>query len=349
MNKAVQKWGSNRKWNVNVQRSRLVDVIPLSTPFAAYIDPANVCNFRCKFCPTGHPALLRKVNRPAGIMDFDLFKKAIEDFKQFPEKLKVLFLHKDGEPLLNPRITDMLALAKSSNISPVVWLTTNGTLLTEEKSRAIIDSGIDFIRLSVEHVSSEGYREITGGYDDYEGLLRKIEFLFKEKERRKSHLKIWAKMIDFNFTPEQLEKFGKDFGPITDEVLLTGTGVWTNEMGVDFNLGADPKAGYDGEMPMKKDRVVCPYSFYNLVVNFDGSTGGCMLDWAHSLVAGNVKTQRLQEIWHGKEMNRIRLLHLEGRRRELLSCKGCQCVQFMPEDCELDPYREELIKRFRAL
>ena len=346
--KNVERWGAGRKWNNNVERAKLIDVIPLSTPYAAYIEPANVCNFRCKFCPTGHPSLLRKVNRPSGIMEFELFEKIIQDFKQFPEKLRVLFIHKDGEPLLNPRIGDMLALAKKSEISPVVWLTTNGSLLTQEKSIAIIESGIDFVRLSVEHVTSEGYRDITQSYDDYEGLLRKVEFLFKEKERRGSHLKIWAKMIDFNFTPEELEKFGKDFGPIADEVLLTGTGVWTNEMGIDFNLGAKPETGYDGVMPSNKKRIVCPYSFYNIAINFDGSTGGCMLDWAHSLVAGNVRNESLQDIWNGREMNRIRLLHLEGHRDELVSCKGCQCVQFMPEDNELDPYREQLIKRFKV-
>lgn len=348
MEKTVQKWGSNRKWNPDVKRAKLAEVIPLSTPYVAYIDPANACNFRCTFCPTGHPQLLQKVNRPLGIMDFELFKKIINDFKQFPEKLRVLFMHKDGEPLLNPRIGEMLALAKSSDIAPVVWLTTNGSLMTEDKAKAIIDSGIDFVRLSVEHVTSEGYKDITKKYDDYAGLLKKIEFLYNEKERRGSHLKIWAKMIDFHFKPEELEKFATDFGPITDEVLLTGTGVWTQEMGIDFNLGVDPKAGYDGEMPLKKDRIVCPYTFYNIAINFDGSTAGCMLDWSHSLVAGNVRDHSLQEIWNSREMNRIRLAHLEGRRKEFLSCKGCQCVQFMPEDNELDPFREELITRIQA-
>jgi radical SAM protein with 4Fe4S-binding SPASM domain len=346
MTKPVERWGSKRKWNENVQRSRLADVVPLSTPYAAYIEPTNLCNFRCRFCPTGHPSLLKKVNRPAGLMEFALFQKVIEDFKQFPERLRVLFIHKDGEPLVHPRIGEMLALAKKSDISPVVWLTTNGALLDQEKAVAIIDSGIDFVRLSVEHVTPEGYRSMTGKFDDYDGLRRNIEFLFNEKNRRGSPLKIWAKMIDFNFTKEELEKFGRDFGDITDEILLTGTGVWTNEMGIDFNLGVKPEKGYDGEMPSKKDRVVCPYTFYNIAINFDGSTGGCMLDWAHSLVAGNVREHSLVEIWNSAEFNRIRRMHLEGRRGEFRSCKGCQCVQFMPEDSELDPERERLLKLF---
>ena len=346
MTRTVERWGANRKWNENVQRARLADVVPLSTPYAAYIEPTNLCNFRCKFCPTGHPSLLKRVKRASGLMDFELFKKVIDDFKEFPERLRVLFIHKDGEPLLHPRIGEMLAIAKRSEIAPVVWLTTNGSLLTRERAVEIIESGIDFVRLSVEHVTAEGYRALTGTFEDYDGLRRNIEFLFNEKNRRGSPLKIWAKMIDFNFTKDELEKFGRDFGEIADEVLLTGTGVWTSEMGIDFNMGAKPETGYDGVMPSKKDRVVCPYAFYNIAVNFDGSTGGCMLDWAHSLVAGNARDRSLREIWNGAEFNRVRRMQLEGRRREFVSCNGCQCVQFMPEDNELDPERERLLKLF---
>ncbi len=346
MTKTVEKWGADRKWNPDVQRAQLAEVIPLATPYAAYIEPTNLCNFKCAFCPTGHPGVLERVKRPSGLMDFALFKKVVEDFKEFPERLRVLFIHKDGEPLLHPRIGEMLAIAKRSEIAPVVWLTTNGSLITRERAIEIIESGIDFVRLSVEHVTSEGYRTMTKTYDDYDELRRRVAFLHEEKTRRGSSLKIWAKMIDFNFTPAELEKFGRDFGDITDEVLLTGTGVWTSEMGVDFNLGAKPQAGYDGVMPLRPDRVVCPYAFYNIAVNFDGSTGGCMLDWAHSLVAGNARERSLREIWNGEEFNRVRRMQLEGRRREFVSCNGCQCVQFMPEDCELDPHRERLLKLF---
>jgi len=346
MTRTVEKWGANRKWNENVQRARLVDVLPLSTPYAAYIEPTNLCNFRCSFCPTGHPGLLRKVRRPSGLMDFGLYKKVIDDFTRFPERIRVLFIHKDGEPLLHPRIGEMLAIAKRSEIAPVIWLTTNGSLLTSERAIEIVESGIDFVRLSVEHVTAAGYRTMTKTFDDYEGLRRKIEFLYNEKQRRGSHLKIWAKMIDFNFTRAELDKFGKDFGDIADEVLLTGTGVWTDAMGIDFNMGVKPETGYDGEMPGKKNRIVCPYAFYNIAINFDGSTGGCMLDWAHSLIGGNAREQSLQEIWNGAEFNRIRRMQLAGRRRAFLSCNGCQCVQFMPEDNELDPHREELLKLF---
>ena len=41
------------------------------------IDPSNLCNFRCTFCPTGEKSLLGKYERPKGVMPFELFSKII--------------------------------------------------------------------------------------------------------------------------------------------------------------------------------------------------------------------------------------------------------------------------------
>ena len=77
------------------------------------IDPSNVCNFKCTFCPTGDKELLDSVNRPLGIMAYDLFTKIIDDLRDFPGKLKSLRLFKDGEPFVNKRMIDMIRYAKS--------------------------------------------------------------------------------------------------------------------------------------------------------------------------------------------------------------------------------------------
>ena len=345
--KMVEKWG-NRKWNENVKRAKLADVIPISTPYAVYIDPTNLCNFKCQFCPTGHPSLLKQVKRPAALMDFEVYQETLRQLAEFPERIRVLFMHKDGEPLMHPRIGEMLALAKSSDIAEKIWLTTNASLLDEDHAKGIIDSGIDAVRISIEHVDAEGYRKITKTYDKYDVIRRNVEFLYNEKQRRGSPLQIWTKMINFDFTDAQLEKFSRDFGDISDEILMTETGVWSNEYGVDFNLGVTPKTGYDGQMPLSDDRIVCPYPFYNLAIQCDGSVGLCMLDWAHSLVGGHIGKMRLVDMWQSEPMNRIRLAHLEGKRDQFVSCKGCQCVKYMPEDNELDPHRERLAALVRA-
>ena len=37
----------------------LAELLPLKVPYSLNIDPSNVCNFRCTFCPTGYPRKLK--------------------------------------------------------------------------------------------------------------------------------------------------------------------------------------------------------------------------------------------------------------------------------------------------
>ena len=162
----------------------LGDVIPLATPFTILIDPTNACNFRCTFCPTGDKQLLKKVGRPIGLMSFDLFQKIIDDLDGFEHKLKKLQLYKDGEPLLNKKLPNMIAYAKSRGVAELIETTTNGSLITPEIANKIIDSGLDRIRISVEHVSNSGYREITKTEQTYDEILDNIRLLYEVKKQK---------------------------------------------------------------------------------------------------------------------------------------------------------------------
>src|SRR4030043_1495730 len=110
-------------------RTKLEEVIPLEVPFVVFLDPADICNFQCKFCPTGNRALIKNIKRNSGLMDFELYKKIIADLCEFEKPIKVLRLYKDGEPLLNPRFADMVHYAKKSGCTLQVDTTTNGSLL----------------------------------------------------------------------------------------------------------------------------------------------------------------------------------------------------------------------------
>lgn len=71
----------------DVNRTRLETVIPLATPFVVHVDPCDTCNFRCKFCPTSRRELMRSiVGRNHGPMDFELFKKVINDIQMFDRR-----------------------------------------------------------------------------------------------------------------------------------------------------------------------------------------------------------------------------------------------------------------------
>ena len=149
------------KPRINLEgRTKLETVIPLSTPFILSVDPSSACNFQCKFCPTGDRQLIRSTQRWQGKMDLALFTKIINDLSEFDHPLKVLRLYKEGEPLLNPNLPDMIRYAKNSGMIDFIDTTTNGSLLTDDLSLKLVEAGLDRINISVDAMSDKQFFRI---------------------------------------------------------------------------------------------------------------------------------------------------------------------------------------------
>lgn len=339
-------WGQARQYNAEARRHHLADVLPLDGPFLVHVDPTNLCNFRCTFCPTGLPDLLRQVNRPAGRMPLELFTKVLHDLLEFPVRPKVLHLYKDGEPLLHPRFGEMALLARQLGAAERINVTTNGAPLTEEKARQILDAEIDLVRVSVEHVNDDGYRERTLTFGNYQRIVDNVRGLFEQRNRRGTRTRIWVKILRLDLSAEEIARFGRDFSGISDECLIMTPMGWSRTDLYDFTLGSSPTTGDNGETPLKIDRIVCPYPFYSLAVNFDGSVSICCADWSHGTVVGEVRNSSLREIWTGPILNDFRRRHLENRRGEIAPCAHCQTMQGLPMDSDLDADRQRLLPLF---
>jgi MoaA/NifB/PqqE/SkfB family radical SAM enzyme len=103
---AIQKpsYDSNRKI--------LRDVVPLSGPLSMYIEPTRLCNFKCFYCmhsTRGMPGgLLDQTGVPLKHIDDELFRKVVKNLLEFPEQLKRITFSGLGEPLMNPKLPDMV-------------------------------------------------------------------------------------------------------------------------------------------------------------------------------------------------------------------------------------------------
>ncbi|MFN7987987.1 MAG: radical SAM/SPASM domain-containing protein [Thermoanaerobaculia bacterium] len=342
----VSVWGQARQYNTDARRHHLADVLPLDGPFLVHVDPTNLCNFKCTFCPTGQPELLKDVGRPAGKMSLELFTKVVEDLLEFPSRPKVLHLYKDGEPLLHPQFGEMALRARKLGAAERINVTTNGAPLTREKIDQLLDAEIDLVRVSVEHVGDEGYRERTRTFGNYRRIVDNVRALFEERNRRGSPTRVWVKILRLGLSPEEIALFDRDFSGISDECLIMTPMGWSRTDLYDFTLGSNPTTGDNGETPLKADRVVCPYPFYSLAVNFDGTVSICCADWSHGTLVGDARTSSLREIWTGPALNEFRRRHLEDRRSEIAACASCQTMQGLPMDSDLDVDRQRLLPLF---
>jgi radical SAM protein with 4Fe4S-binding SPASM domain len=330
------------KPRINLEgRTPLQDVIPLSTPFVVFVDPASACNFQCPFCPTGHRDMIEETGRFQGVMKLDLFKKVVDDIGQFERPIKVLRMYKDGEPFLNKRLAEMIAYAKASGVVEYIDTTTNGSLITPERLGPVLEAGLDKINVSVDGMTNEQYKRFTGYDFDFARFVEQIKWLDANKGNCEVVIKIPGELI----TEAQRQEFYDTFGDYCDRIFIENFAPCWPEFDVEAFTGVTITQGIY-QHPIS-DTDTCPYIFYSISVNADGLVSSCFLDWGRKLIVGDVNQDSLKAIWHSDKMNELRLKHLEGRRKSLPVCSQCgQLSHCLPDN--IDAFREMILPRFRA-
>ena len=320
------------------QRTKLETVIPLATPYVLFVDPSSACNFRCTFCPTGDRELIRSTGRWQGVLDYALFCKIIDDLHEFDAPLKVLRLYKDGEPLLNKRLPDMIRYAKESGCVANVDTTTNGSLLTREKSLQLIDAGLDRVNISIDGLSDLDFETFTKTKVKFSELVENVRFFHENKKQ----CEICIKMPGDFLSQVQKDFYFSTFGDICDRISLENIAPCWPEFGVEERLDIDIKAGiYNNPIA---EVAVCPYIFYSISVNSDGMVSLCFLDWSRKLAIGDVRKQSLREIWRSEQLLDHRLAHLRGEKKNNPVCAACgQLSHCLPDN--IDPFAATLLEK----
>ncbi|MDH4128866.1 MAG: radical SAM protein [Spirochaetota bacterium] len=321
-------------------RTKLETVIPLDVPFIIFIDPSDKCNFQCKFCPTGNRKLMKKSsNRNYGKMDFELYKKIIEDISDFEKPIKVLRLYKDGEPLLNPNFIDMIRYAKEKKCAERIDTTTNASLLNPEKNIEMINAGLDRINISIEGVNSKQYIDFSQYKINFEQFVENITHLYENRKNCEIIIKINGDIL----SEEDKQQFYSIFGDIADGVYIEHImSCWPEFEFHDVKVNQE--LGIYGQKI--QEVMVCPYPFYSFSINSDGTASLCFLDWARKLLIGDANTQSVKNIWLGEKMKEYQKMFLRHERKNHPVCKNCgQLTHGLPDD--IDKYSDLLLKRIK--
>ena len=323
-----------------VNRTSLETVIPLDTPFVVFVDPSDACNFKCRFCPTSDRDLMKSVGRPWKQMSFDLFKKIADDMTEFPGQVEVLRLYKDGEPLINKRLADMIKYAKDVGASKRIDMTTNAALLTKDKGKEIVNAGLDRINISIYGVSNEHYKDFSGVKLEFERVLANVRDFYEIR----GNCEMLVKINGDTLTEREKEIFLEEFGDYSDKIYIEHImSCWPEFQlrGVEVNA---QKGLYGQEI---KEVNTCPYPFYGLAINSDGLVSVCFMDWGRKLIIGDVNKETVQQVWSGKKMRSFQKMFLEGRRKDHPVCGSCgQMTHGNPDN--IDAYSLDLLNGMKA-
>lgn len=325
------------------KRTALQGVIPLDTPFLLYVDPSSACNFRCQFCPTGHLDLLKQSGYRRRVMSLTLFEKLLKDLEAFPQDLRVMRMNKIGEPLLNKNLPAMIRLAKKSGRVQHIDFATNGSVLSPDLLTSLVEAGLDRLNISLEGVNTEQYAKHAKVDFDFPKLVEQIRWFYP----RRGNCEVAIKVPGDYLSAEDREKFFDLFGDYCDRIFVEQLSPIWPEFDLENRAGVKASKTEGQYRETLEDKDVCTYIFYAMAINADGTVSACCPDWDQKLVVGDLRKETLRDIWHSPEMNKLRRLHLQGRRRENLICGSCGHIKYAQID-NIDAHRERLLAKLEA-
>lgn len=239
----------------------------------AYFEITNVCNAACRFCPG-----TKRKKRFVSDEEFDAVLSALQG------RVKHLYFHLMGEPLLHPSVCEFARRARDAGFR--VMITSNG-ILSDTVGRALIETGAVY-KISL---SLHSYEANTFGISLQNYLSRCLDLAeLASEEGSICVLRLWNQGGAEALNPMVLEAIRGRFAGewhqlrsgffLKDHVFL--------EWGERFDWP---------EIEGEEKRVEFCHSLRNQIgILADGTVVPCCLDSEGEMALGNLYTQTLDDI-----------------------------------------------------
>ena len=117
-------------------------------PSQIIVDLTEVCNLECIHCP--HPTFKKSKYYSGKFLDQDLNRKIVDEVRQHGRNHTGFIRYTgEGEPLIHPKGYELIQYAVN-NSGVFVTLTTNGTIMDENRTKRLLDSGVHLIDISID-------------------------------------------------------------------------------------------------------------------------------------------------------------------------------------------------------
>lgn len=325
-------------------RTRLADALPLQVPYLIQMFPSYGCNFRCEYCIHAVPPEKRNYISDKASMDYGLYKKCIDDIRGFGHRIKMLRFAAIGEPLIHPRIAEMVGYARDAGAAQSIDIVTNGSLLTKELSGDLIRNGLSKLRISLNGLSTEDFRNHSSADVDFGRYVENVRHFYEQS--RGTGTEVYIKIIDYMVKGREREDdFFRMFGSICDEIAIEHLTPTVQ----DIDYGAISQ-GMRLDKGKNEERLIesgtCPQPFYMMQINPDGKVVPCCA-MKYPAILGDAQKESLCEIWNGTGYDGFRAALLKGKEN-MDVCRDCSLYLYdMHEEDRLDGHEQELIKKYQ--
>lgn len=266
------------------------------------IEITNVCNLNCIMCPAHSKKA--GLNRQKGFIGINLYKKIVDETANF-KNVKLSSIGA-GEPLLHPKLVDMLNYAYRKGVMNSII--TNATLLSNRISKELIKSGLTSIGFSIDGSTPAEFNMIRKGAD-YNLVFKNImDFLVIKKMFSSSPFTAVLRVC-FDEKKEGLDTFINTWLRYVDKVELIQKRTLTSRQ-----IGKKPA--------INNSRQPCINLWEHIVIMWDGKVALCCEDWNCEVIVGDITKQSIWEIWNSG-MEKMRRLHSQHKWNEIIICQDC--------------------------
>ena len=297
----------------------------MAEPVKPYMDGPRVitlwasgrCNFKCRYCIHGGGKASASSGFPAQDMSWQTFLRIMDQIRGFRRRPDSIVFCGVGEPLLNDKLPSMVAYIKENSLATTVEMTSNGSLLSHSKSRALTTAGLDCLNISLQGVTGKMYQNSCGVPCQVDVLREQIAYFFQQKGRCNVHIKT----VDACLNPGDEQVFFDLFSPICDTIHIDSVIPLFPE--VDYgNLISQVKDQYTGETLVLTPDKSCRLLEFSLFVQPDGEVVPCCIT-PDPVKYGNIYQETLPEIWNGRNRKDFVELHRSGNRQNHPLCASC--------------------------
>ncbi len=217
---------------------------PANHPFFLKIEPTNYCDLSCPGCGTHHP-------REKGFMSMETFEAVIDALGRWCVRIS---LYGQGEPLLHPRIFEMVSMAERARCP--VSISSNFNSLDGDRIEMLLESGLEHLIVCLDGATGETHRMFRRD-SDFERIIESLGTLCRRRRARNlGRPVIEVQTIDFPFNHDEIGEISR----------------------IAADLGADLHSVRMDAMAPGAGRCLlgeCPYPWGSLFISWDGRILPC--------------------------------------------------------------------------
>lgn len=288
-------------------------------PTFVSIEPANFCQLHCPECPVGQRDSKSSQHT---ILALDSFKHILEQVQAYCHTIQFFF---QGEPLLNPNLPQMIALAHQRGIYTIV--STNAQLLTPLMAQQLLEAGLSRIIVSIDGMSEDSYRAYRVGGSLHKALDG-LTFLRQAKDQLHARTHIELQVLRLRSNEHEWKAMKRQYQTMgADSLTFKTAQLYDYKHG---NSLMPTNARYsrytrqkDGTYNLKHPHThSCHRLWTGAVITTTGELLPCCFDKAKQFSYGNVFEQPLITLYQSEKANHFRRQLLQSKFN-LSICQNC--------------------------